>query len=42
VFIIPIAVFWSLFCLAPLTPLLDFLWSAERFQWKKDIEPTPV
>jgi Na+-transporting NADH:ubiquinone oxidoreductase subunit NqrB len=36
VFIIPIAVFWSLFCLAPLTPLLDWLWNAQRFQWNKD------
>jgi Na+-transporting NADH:ubiquinone oxidoreductase subunit NqrB len=35
VFIIPIAVFWSLFCLAPLTPLLDWAWNAQRFQWEK-------
>jgi Na+-transporting NADH:ubiquinone oxidoreductase subunit NqrB len=34
VFIVPIAVFWSLFCLAPLTPLLDYLWTHQRFQWK--------
>jgi Na+-transporting NADH:ubiquinone oxidoreductase subunit NqrB len=33
VFIVPIAVFWSLFCLAPLTPLLDYLWADRRFQW---------
>lgn len=26
--------FWALFCLAPLTPLLDFLWSAPRFTWQ--------
>lgn len=30
---LPIAVFWSLFLLAPLTPLLDTLASAERFSW---------
>jgi Na+-transporting NADH:ubiquinone oxidoreductase subunit NqrB len=40
VFIVPIAVFWSLFCLAPLTPLLDALWSGQRFQWKQTVEPT--
>jgi Na+-transporting NADH:ubiquinone oxidoreductase subunit NqrB len=40
VFIIPIAVFWSLFCLAPLTPLLDWAWNTQRFQWKKSAEPT--
>jgi Na+-transporting NADH:ubiquinone oxidoreductase subunit NqrB len=28
------AVFWSLFCLAPLTPLLDDVWTAQRFQWQ--------
>ena len=26
--------FWALFLLAPLTPLLDFLWSAPRFTWQ--------
>ncbi|WP_404783651.1 RnfABCDGE type electron transport complex subunit D [Altericista sp. CCNU0014] len=34
VFIVPIAVFWSLFCLAPLTPLLDSLQATQRFQWQ--------
>ncbi len=41
VFTIPIAVFWSLFCLAPLSPLLDWLWKTQRFQWKTGITPTP-
>ncbi|MEA5419287.1 RnfABCDGE type electron transport complex subunit D [Spirulina sp. CCNP1310] len=27
--------FWALFLLAPLTPLLDFLWSAPRFTWDR-------
>ncbi|MGB8701441.1 MAG: RnfABCDGE type electron transport complex subunit D, partial [Thermosynechococcaceae cyanobacterium] len=36
-FLIPSATFWSLFCLAPLTPILDRLWTAQRFQW----QPTP-
>lgn len=34
VFFIPTAVFWALFLLAPLTPLLDWLWPAERFTWR--------
>ncbi len=33
-FFIPTAVFWALFALAPLTPLLDFLWSAPNFSWE--------
>lgn len=32
-FILPSAVFWSLFCLAPLTPLLDYVWTAQRYRW---------
>ncbi|MBE9004806.1 RnfABCDGE type electron transport complex subunit D [Fortiea sp. LEGE XX443] len=32
-FFIPTAVFWSLFALAPLTLLLDWLWSSPRFSW---------
>ncbi|BAZ51627.1 hypothetical protein NIES4103_42850 [Nostoc sp. NIES-4103] len=35
-FFISTAVFWALFTLAPLTILLDFLWSAERFSWLGD------
>jgi len=31
---LPTAVFWALFALAPLTPLLDRLWPAERFVWR--------
>lgn len=42
VFTIPIAVFWSLFCLAPLSPLLDWLWKTQRFQWKMGTAPTPT
>jgi len=33
VYFIPTAVFWALFALAPLTPILDFLWKAPRFEW---------
>ena len=32
-FFVSTAVFWALFALAPLTILLDFLWSAPRFAW---------
>ncbi|MBE9049423.1 RnfABCDGE type electron transport complex subunit D [Nostocales cyanobacterium LEGE 11386] len=32
-FFISTAVFWALFALAPLTILLDVLWSAPRFAW---------
>ncbi|MEW5856265.1 MAG: RnfABCDGE type electron transport complex subunit D, partial [Cyanobacteriota bacterium] len=32
-FFISTAVFWALFALAPMTILLDFLWSAPRFSW---------
>ncbi|BAY15899.1 hypothetical protein NIES21_17200 [Anabaenopsis circularis NIES-21] len=32
-FFISTAVFWSLFALAPLTILLDWLWSSPRFSW---------
>ncbi|WP_414568529.1 RnfABCDGE type electron transport complex subunit D [Nostoc sp. CCY 9925] len=33
-FFISTAVFWALFILAPLTILIDFLWSAPRFFWQ--------
>ena len=33
VFFIPTAVFWALFALTPLTPLLDWIWPASRFTW---------
>ncbi|MCL1472624.1 RnfABCDGE type electron transport complex subunit D [Argonema antarcticum] len=32
-FFVSTAVFWSLFALAPLTILLDYLWTAPRFSW---------
>jgi Na+-transporting NADH:ubiquinone oxidoreductase subunit NqrB len=32
-FFVSTALFWSLFALAPLTILLDFIWSAPRFSW---------
>jgi Na+-transporting NADH:ubiquinone oxidoreductase subunit NqrB len=35
-FFISTAVFWSLFALAPLTLLLDWLWSSPRFSWQKE------
>jgi Na+-transporting NADH:ubiquinone oxidoreductase subunit NqrB len=34
-FFIPTAVFWSLFALSPLTILLDRIWAAPRFTWKR-------
>ncbi|MDF5722228.1 MAG: RnfABCDGE type electron transport complex subunit D [Rhizonema sp. PD37] len=33
-FFIPTAVFWALFALAPLTPLVDLLWAAPHFSWE--------
>jgi Na+-transporting NADH:ubiquinone oxidoreductase subunit NqrB len=35
-FILQSAVFWSLFCLAPLTPLFDHFWTAQRYRWKTE------
>ncbi len=35
VFFIPTAVFWALFALSPLTPLLDTGWQAPRFEWRE-------
>lgn len=32
-FFVSTAVFWALFALAPLTILLDWIWSAPRFSW---------
>lgn len=32
-FFLSTAVFWALFAIAPLTILLDYLWSAPRFSW---------
>lgn len=33
-FYLPTAIFWSLFALAPLTPLLDARWQAPAFDWR--------
>ncbi len=33
-FYLPTAIFWALFALAPLTPLLDALWQAPQFDWR--------
>ena len=33
-FYLSTAIFWSLFALAPLTTLLDLIWSAPRFSWQ--------
>lgn len=42
-FYIPTAVFWALFALSPLTLMLDYLWTAERFTWKPFRSPsTPL
>jgi Na+-transporting NADH:ubiquinone oxidoreductase subunit NqrB len=32
-FFVSTAVFWALFCLAPLSILFDYFWSAPRFDW---------
>lgn len=32
---VPTAVFWALFALAPLTVILDIIWTAPRFNWLK-------
>lgn len=32
-FFIPTSMFWALFILAPLSIILDFIWSASRFSW---------
>ncbi|GBE95076.1 RnfABCDGE type electron transport complex subunit D [Nostoc cycadae] len=37
-FFISTAVFWSLFALAPLTILLDWLWSSPRFSWLEQMK----
>ncbi|MBD2454582.1 RnfABCDGE type electron transport complex subunit D [Nostoc sp. FACHB-87] len=36
-FFISTAVFWSLFALAPLTIVIDWLWSSPRFAWFENI-----
>ncbi len=36
-FYISTALFWSLFCLSPLTVVLDWLWEAPRFQWRSPV-----
>ncbi|NET61246.1 MAG: Na+-transporting NADH:ubiquinone oxidoreductase, subunit NqrB [Symploca sp. SIO2E6] len=33
-FFVSTAVFWALFALAPLTVILDFIWSSPRFNWE--------
>jgi Na+-transporting NADH:ubiquinone oxidoreductase subunit NqrB len=38
-FFIPTAPFWALFCLSPMTPILDWLWQAPRFSWQI---PAPI
>ncbi|WP_009633055.1 RnfABCDGE type electron transport complex subunit D [Synechocystis sp. PCC 7509] len=32
-FFLPTAIFWALFALAPLTVILDIIWTAPRFTW---------
>ncbi|MBF2027171.1 MAG: RnfABCDGE type electron transport complex subunit D [Oscillatoriales cyanobacterium C42_A2020_001] len=38
VFFIPTAVFWALFVLSPLTLLLDAVWQAPRFEWRRAVK----
>lgn len=40
-FYLPTAVFWALFAIAPLTLVLDKVWAAPRFEWKKLFSPAP-
>jgi len=35
-FYLSTAIFWALFIISPLTVLLDMLWSAPRFTWKRN------
>ncbi|WP_017711270.1 RnfABCDGE type electron transport complex subunit D [Prochlorothrix hollandica] len=37
------AVFWALFLLSPLTPVLDGIWRNDRFSWQQtpDVHPNP-
>jgi Na+-transporting NADH:ubiquinone oxidoreductase subunit NqrB len=37
-FYLSTGIFWALFVLSPLTPLLDGIWSAPRFVWKSQPE----
>jgi len=39
-FFISTAVFWSLFALAPLTIVIDWLWSSPRFSWQTKVNET--
>lgn len=38
-FFLSTAVFWALFCLAPLSILFNYLWSAPRFDWFGNSKP---
>jgi Na+-transporting NADH:ubiquinone oxidoreductase subunit NqrB len=40
-FFVPTAVFWALFCLSPLTVVLDWLWDGTRFQWRSPVPESP-
>ncbi len=44
VWFVPTAVFWALFILSPLTPLLDAIWQSPRFVWRtpESGEPAPA
>jgi Na+-transporting NADH:ubiquinone oxidoreductase subunit NqrB len=39
-FFVNTAVIWALFCVAPLTPLFDRVFAADRFTWVPDVETT--
>ncbi|NEO97601.1 MAG: Na+-transporting NADH:ubiquinone oxidoreductase, subunit NqrB [Symploca sp. SIO2E9] len=41
-FFVATAVFWALFLLAPLTLLLDFIWSSPRFSWSEEADQHTV
>ncbi len=36
IYFLPTAVFWSLFALAPLSPVLDLIWASPRFAWQAE------
>ncbi len=36
-FFVSTGVFWALFAIAPLSVILDFIWSDSRFEWSERI-----
>lgn len=40
-FFVSTAVLWALIALAPLSILLDWIWTAPRFSWNSSLDVTP-